>query len=91
MNFTPNASTIRTLMNKLPFEAFEFICEEFPNLLEMPEDKCEYVTFATVGDCLEYGSLDEVAEDYGHDSFDAWVEDGNQFVIELDTGVLIIE
>lgn len=91
MNFTPNASTIRTLMNKLPFEAFEYICDEFSYLLEMPEDKCEYITFATVGDCLEYGSVDEVAEDYDYDSFDDWTENGDQFVIELDTGVLIIE
>lgn len=91
MNFMPNANTIRTLMNKLPFEAFEYICEEFPYLLEISEDKCEYITFATVGDCLEYGSLDEVAEDYDYDSFDDWREAGDQFVTELDTGVLIIE
>ena len=91
MSFTPNASTIRTLMNKLPFEAFEYICEEFPYLLEIPEDKCEYITFATIGDCLEYGSLDEVAEEYGHDSFDAWMEDDEEFIVELDTGVLIIK
>lgn len=92
MNFMPNASTIRTLMSKLPFEAFEYICEEFPYLLELPEDKCEYIHFDTVGDCMEYETLDEVAQDYGSDTFEEWSEaDDAPFFVAMDGGVLVIE
>ena len=83
-----NAWTIRELYEKLPFCAFEHICEEMPYLLEMEEWKCEYVTFHYTD---ENTTLDDIADDYGFEDFDDLEENAPFYFATFSAGVLIVE
>ena len=87
--FQPNAYTIRELMNKMPFEVFDFICDEFPDLLEMPEWKCEFVHWEPF--TLGQEDADEIAQSWGYADFEDWTENGEVFATEVNNGILIIE
>ena len=82
-----NAWTIRELYEKLPFCAFEHICEELPQLLEMEEWKCEYVHFHYFD---EGCTLDDVADEYGYENFEDFQYDGPYSAV-FSVGVLVIE
>ena len=82
-----NARTIRDLYEKLPFCAFEHICDELPDLLDMEECKCEYVHFH---DFDEDTDADSVAQDYGFDSYYDMVREG-PYCTTFTIGMLVIE
>ena len=87
-----NGETIRTLVDKLPAEAFDYIAEEFPYLFERNPEVCEYIHFEPT---FDGHTADNVAEDYGYDSLDAWMEDDYApYIVTMDydePGLLILE
>lgn len=92
--FQPNAYAIREIMSRIPFEAFEFICDEMPYLLEIPEHKCEFIHWEEFSpekfSSENYADENEVAVAWGYDSFEDMQENG-PYAQVFDNGMLIIE
>ena len=82
-----NPATIRELVHKLPPHAFDFMVEEWPDMLEIRTDKTDYIRWETKED---YPTEEKLIEDYGdYESLEEMEED--YWVTEFTDGWLIIE
>lgn len=78
-----NGETVRILVDKLPARVFDYLVEEFPDLLEMETWKTEYVNFIP-----EYSAYD-YAKEQGYNDVEEFED--HFFVTEFEEGLLILE
>lgn len=83
-----NGKAIRNLVNELPFDVFDFFCDEFEDMILHTPDFSSYVYWEETN---ANHDIDAVAEDYGFENFEDMIDDGTYCVVEFDHGVLIVE
>lgn len=84
-----DGAAIRALVEKLPPHAFDELCAELPEVLDsLAVWQVDYINWEQTGSMW---TKEDVAKEWGYESFNDMQESDVFWVIPFDDGLLIIE